>query len=162
MTTGHLPLAYLRSWDRTARASRPLALLAARCASSWSPFRGWPVVSRSPWNTIVGVIRVSATMGASRRAVAGPRSASRRRRRRGRGRRREQARNVHLPQHITGYPLFDSLGVRGELVADRRADEVGAVRVETSLYQQVDLPQIHKSQVDRDLLSRSFRHVFAI
>jgi hypothetical protein len=39
-----------------------------------------------------------------------------------------------------------------ELVADRRADEVGAVLVEALPHQQVDLPQIYRAHVDRDLL----------
>ena len=43
-------------------------------------------------------------------------------------------------------------GMGRELAADRRADEVGAVRVEALLDEQVDPPQIHVAEVDRDLL----------
>src|SRR5215213_1740873 len=54
-------------------------------------------------------------------------------------------------QRLARHRLPDLLGVRGELVADGRPDEVGAVGVEALLHKQIYLPQIHKPQVDRDL-----------
>ena len=49
--------------------------------------------------------------------------------------------------------LPDHLGVDAQLVADRRADQIGAVGVETFLYQQVDLAQIDDAEIDSDLFS---------
>ena len=48
--------------------------------------------------------------------------------------------------------LPDGLGMGGQLVADGGTDEVGAIRVETLLHQQINLPQINGAQVHRDLL----------
>src|ERR671912_105180 len=61
---------------------------------------------------------------------------------------------VLQPEHqrLARHRLPDLLGVRGELVADSRSDEVSAIGVETLLHQQIYLPQIHKPQIDRDLL----------
>src|SRR5215212_3419709 len=61
---------------------------------------------------------------------------------------------VLQPEHqrLARYRLPDILGVRRQLVANGSSDEVCAVGVETFLYQQIYLPQIHKSQIDRDLL----------
>src|SRR5918992_3162084 len=61
---------------------------------------------------------------------------------------------VLQPEHqrLARHRLPDLLGVRGELVADGRSDEVSAIGVETLLHQQIYLPQIHKPQIDRDLL----------
>jgi len=39
-----------------------------------------------------------------------------------------------------------------DLVADGSADEVGAVRVEAVLHQQVYVAEVHIAEVDRDLL----------
>src|SRR4051794_27385139 len=59
--------------------------------------------------------------------------------------------------------------MRVELVADSRAYKVDAVLVEALPHQQVDLPQIHWTHVDRDLLqlgqchlSPSYYHLFTI
>jgi hypothetical protein len=48
--------------------------------------------------------------------------------------------------------------VFSDLVADRRADEVGAVLVEALPHQQVALPEIHRTHVDRDLLQFGHCH----
>ena len=42
--------------------------------------------------------------------------------------------------------------MRRKLVADGRPDKVRSVGVEALLHEQVYLPQIHKPQIDRDLL----------
>src|ERR671913_275003 len=61
---------------------------------------------------------------------------------------------VLQPEHqrLARHRLPDLLGVRGELVADGRSDEVRPIGLEALLNQQVYLPQIHKPEVDRDLL----------
>src|SRR6476660_9725402 len=51
-----------------------------------------------------------------------------------------------------GRCLVERLAPGGELRADGRADEIGAVGVEAFLDQQVDLPEVHQPQVDGDLL----------
>jgi hypothetical protein len=48
--------------------------------------------------------------------------------------------------------LADHVGVGGKLVAGRGADEIRTVGIKAFLYQQVDLPEIHVPQVDRNLL----------
>src|SRR5581483_6409105 len=45
----------------------------------------------------------------------------------------------------------DHVGMTFELVADRGPDEIGAVRVEPFLHHQVDLTEIDKTEIDRDL-----------
>src|SRR5690606_41381387 len=50
----------------------------------------------------------------------------------------------YRPPHRVGMPL--------ELVADRRADKVGPVRVEPLLHHQVDLAEVDVAEIDRDLL----------
>src|SRR5512146_1773323 len=51
-----------------------------------------------------------------------------------------------------GRCLVERLAPGGELGADGRAEEIGAVGVEAFLHQQIDLPEVHQSQVDSDLL----------
>jgi hypothetical protein len=51
-----------------------------------------------------------------------------------------------------GRCLVESIAPGGELGTDGRADEIGAVGVEAFLDQQIDLPEVHQSQVDSDLL----------
>ena len=43
-------------------------------------------------------------------------------------------------QRLTRHCALDHLRVRGELIADRRANEVGAVGIKAFLHQQIDLP----------------------
>src|SRR5580700_3602520 len=51
-----------------------------------------------------------------------------------------------------GHCLVERLAPGGELGADRGADEVRTVGVEAFLDQQIDLSEVHQSQVDSDLL----------
>src|SRR3954469_11238842 len=60
-----------------------------------------------------------------------------------------QAQIEALPRHRA----IDHGGVPFKLVADRGADEVGAVGVEPLPHQQVDVAEVHVAQVDRDLLA---------
>src|SRR5467141_2888551 len=55
-------------------------------------------------------------------------------------------------ESASGRRLVERLAPGGELGADGRADEIGAVGVEAFLDQQIDLPEVHQSQVDSDLL----------
>ena len=48
--------------------------------------------------------------------------------------------------------LLGRVGMPLDLVADGGADEVGAVRVEALLHQQVDVAEVDIAEVDRDLL----------
>jgi hypothetical protein len=48
--------------------------------------------------------------------------------------------------------LPDRVGMQRKLIAQRRSDEVGTVRVEAFLNQQVDLAEIDDADVDRQLL----------
>ena len=50
--------------------------------------------------------------------------------------------------------LLDDLDVACELVADRRANQVGAVGVEAFVDQQIDLAEVDTAQVDGDLFVR--------
>ena len=45
----------------------------------------------------------------------------------------------------------DLLAVGRKLVADRRANEVGAVGIEAFVHQQIDVTEIDITQIDRDL-----------
>ena len=58
------------------------------------------------------------------------------------------------PQHqrSAGRALLHRRCTGGELGANRGADEVGAVRVEAVLHQQVDMAEIDVAEVDGDLL----------
>jgi hypothetical protein len=46
--------------------------------------------------------------------------------------------------------LLDGIRMRGELVADRRSDEVGAIGVEALVHQQIDMAKVDESDVDCD------------
>src|SRR6476646_4655765 len=54
-------------------------------------------------------------------------------------------------QGAPGRCLVERLAPGGELGADGCTDEIGAVGVEAFLDQEIDLPQVHQSQVDSDL-----------
>ena len=41
----------------------------------------------------------------------------------------------------------------GELAADRRPDEVGAIGIESLVHQQIDMAKVDESEVDCDFLS---------
>ena len=56
-------------------------------------------------------------------------------------------------QALVGHRALQRIGVALELVADRGADEVGAVRVEALLHHQVDLPKVDVAEIDRDFLA---------
>ena len=49
--------------------------------------------------------------------------------------------------------LSDGVRVRGELVADRRPDEVGAIGIESLAHQEIDMAEVDEPEVDRDLLA---------
>src|SRR5271166_4308160 len=49
--------------------------------------------------------------------------------------------------------LLDRVRVGGELVADRRADEVGAIGIESFAHQEIDMSEVDEAEVDRDLLA---------
>ena len=49
--------------------------------------------------------------------------------------------------------LLDGIGVASELVADRGADEVGAIGVKAFPHQEIDMAEVDKAEVDRDLLA---------
>ena len=49
--------------------------------------------------------------------------------------------------------LLHGVRVTVELVANRRSDEVGAIGIESLSDQQIDMAEIDKSQIDRDLLT---------
>ena len=54
-------------------------------------------------------------------------------------------------QVFPGRGLPDYVGMTFELVADGGPDKIGAVRVEPFLNHQVDLTEIDKTKIDRDL-----------
>src|SRR5919106_1990390 len=56
-------------------------------------------------------------------------------------------------QTLVGYRALHRVGVSLELVANRGADAVSAVRVEPLLHHQVDLAEIDVAEVDRDFLA---------
>ena len=56
-------------------------------------------------------------------------------------------------QALAGHRPFGRLAVAVELIADRGADEVGAVGVEAFLHHQVDVAEVDIAEVDRDLLA---------
>ena len=51
---------------------------------------------------------------------------------------------------FAGRGLLDHVGVTFELIADRRSDEIGAIRVESVLYHQVDVAQVDIAEIDGD------------
>src|SRR5579871_945128 len=55
-------------------------------------------------------------------------------------------------QAVAGGRLLEDIRMTFELVADGRAYEIGPVRVEPLLDHQVDLAEVDKAEVDRDLL----------
>ena len=61
--------------------------------------------------------------------------------------------------------------VHGELVANRRSNQIGSVRIEALLDEEVDLTEVHDAEVDRQLLGfrdantafeRWVRHLYTI
>ena len=48
--------------------------------------------------------------------------------------------------------FLDGIRLCGKLIADRRPDKVGAGGVEPFLNQEVDAPEVHMAEIDRDLL----------
>jgi hypothetical protein len=48
--------------------------------------------------------------------------------------------------------LLDGIRVTGELVAERRPDEVGAIGVKALAHQQIDMAKVNESDVDCDFL----------
>ncbi len=52
----------------------------------------------------------------------------------------------------SGDGALDDFGMDAQLVADRGADQVGAVGVEALLHQEIDLTQVDDAQVDRQFL----------
>ena len=54
---------------------------------------------------------------------------------------------------MPGEGLLDGLAMAVELVADGRADEVGAVGVESLPHQQVDMAEVDIAEIDGDLLA---------
>src|SRR5580704_1557226 len=55
-------------------------------------------------------------------------------------------------QAFTGRGLLDHVGVPLELVADRRPDEIRAVRIESVLHHQIHMAQVDIAKIDGDLL----------
>ncbi len=55
-------------------------------------------------------------------------------------------------QHLARDHLLHGFRVDAELIANGRADEVGAVAVKTFSDQQINVAQVHKPEVDGDLL----------
>jgi len=55
-------------------------------------------------------------------------------------------------QALAGRGLLDHVGVTLKLIADRRPDEIGAVRIESVLHHQIDVAQVDVAKIDRDLL----------
>ncbi len=49
----------------------------------------------------------------------------------------------HLPKH---------LGVRGEVISNGGANEVGAVRIEALRHEEIDVAEVDDAEVDRQLL----------
>ena len=56
-------------------------------------------------------------------------------------------------QPMPGEGLLDGLAMAIELVADGRADEIGAVGVEALPHQQIDMAEVDIAEIDRDLLA---------
>src|ERR1700722_323137 len=55
-------------------------------------------------------------------------------------------------QAFTGRGLLDHLGVSLDLIADRRPDEIRAVRIESVLHHQIHMAQVDIAKIDGDLL----------
>ena len=58
-------------------------------------------------------------------------------------------------QAFAGRGLLDDVGVAFELIADRRSDEIGAVRIESVLHHQIDVAQVDIAKIDRDFFGFS-------
>ena len=56
-------------------------------------------------------------------------------------------------QGLSGYRLPDLLGMPLELVANGRANQIGAIGVEAFLYKEIDLAKVDVTKVDGDLLA---------
>src|SRR6266446_6003463 len=54
---------------------------------------------------------------------------------------------------FSGRSLFDDISMAIEVVADRGSDEIRPVRVEPLLNHQVDVPEIHVAEIDRNFLA---------
>src|SRR5512134_1116834 len=52
--------------------------------------------------------------------------------------------------------LLEHLPMRAELTADRRPDEVGPIRIEPHLHQQIDMSKIDIPEIDGDLCRFGF------
>ncbi len=73
-----------------------------------------------------------------------------------RGKRTLEVRTGHVLQtqyeRTAGDRAFDRVGVHGELISDRCPDQIRAIRIEPLLHEEIDLPQINDSEVDRQFL----------
>jgi hypothetical protein len=58
---------------------------------------------------------------------------------------------------FTRHSLAYFLAVHAQLVADGRTDEIRAAGIKTFIRQQIDLPQVHHTHIDRDFLGISHR-----
>jgi hypothetical protein len=55
-------------------------------------------------------------------------------------------------QAFAGRGLLDDVGVTLELIANRRSDEIGAVRIKSVPHHQIDVAQVDIAEIDRDFL----------
>jgi hypothetical protein len=62
---------------------------------------------------------------------------------------------------VPHHRLLDGIRMSGELVADRRSDEVGAIGVEALVHQQIDMAKVDESDVDCDFLRNGGQRVWA-
>ncbi|MET4155681.1 hypothetical protein ABIC05_008045 [Bradyrhizobium sp. RT7a] len=78
-------------------------------------------------------------------------------------------------QAFAGGRLLDHVGVTLELIADRRPDEIRAIRIEPVIHHQIDVAQVDEAEIDGDLFGfrrlrpqflnirrHSFRHPLTI
>jgi len=56
-------------------------------------------------------------------------------------------------QTFSGRRLFSYIGMTFELIADRRPNEIGTVRVEAFMHHQVDVTEVDEAKIDRDLFA---------
>jgi hypothetical protein len=49
--------------------------------------------------------------------------------------------------------MLDDVGMPFELIADGGANEVGSIGVEALLDHEIDLPEVHVTEIDRNLLA---------
>lgn len=52
-----------------------------------------------------------------------------------------------------GNRALDRVGVHGELIPDRRPNQVGAIRIEAFLDEKVDLTEVDDAEIDREFLA---------